>query len=379
MRLHWLLLAGSFLVVARALAQSAGTPDVGPPQTSASPAQAATASPAGSAGVKPDSPCKQDVEAFCEGVQPGEGRIYRCLNEHESDLSTTCRLRLAELRSTGGECKDDIAKFCASVPHAKGMLAKCLTDHFDELSEGCKALAKGPSGGAGAATAGAAAAASSTPAPASTTPTDPAAAVKESLQKSMAALRQYQWTETTVVSLKGEEKSRTQASCVYLPDGKIQKTPLAPPPPKDEKEPRGLKGKVVENKKEEISDAAKEAVELVKQYVPPDPARIQAAKAAGKVSTTPPDATGLVRLTIKDYLKPGDSLTFEVNAASKQISSLQVATFTDKKDPVGMKVAWGTLPDGTLYPAKTQLDITSQKMTVATENSNYTKIGGTSG
>ena len=115
---------------------------------------------------------------------------------------------------------------------------------------------------------------------------------------------------------------------------------------------------------------------MVKQYVPPDPARIQAAKAAGKVSVTPPDASGKVRLMIKDYLKPGDSLTFDVNAASDQIAGMQVATFTDKKDPVGLKVGWGTLPDGTLYPAKTQLDITSQKLTVAIENSGYTKTGG---
>jgi hypothetical protein len=205
---------------------------------------------------------------------------------------------------------------------------------------------------------------------------DHAAAVKESLQKSMAALRQYRWVETTVVSMKGEEKSRTQNSCAYLPDGKIAKTPLSPPAEPKGKEPRGVKGKVVENKKEEISGAAKEAVGLVKQYVPPDPARIQAAKAAGKVSVSPPDAGGKVRMVIKDYLKPGDSLSLDVNAASDQIAGMQVATFTDKKDPVGLKVGWGTLPDGTLYPAKTQLDITSQQLTVAIENSGYTKTGG---
>jgi hypothetical protein len=43
-----------------------------------------------------------------------------------------------------------------------------------------------------------------------------AAAIKQSLQKSMQQLRQYQWTETTVVSLKGEEKARTQNSCSYI-------------------------------------------------------------------------------------------------------------------------------------------------------------------
>ena len=138
---------------------------------------------------------------------------------------------------------------------------------------------------------------------------DHVAAVKESLQKSMATLRQYQWVETTVVSMKGEEKSRTQNSCYYGADGKLQKTPIAAPP--EGKSPRGIRGKIAENKKEEMSESMKEAVALVKQYVPPDAAKIQAAKDAGKLSITPPDAKGQVRLLIKDYLKAGDSLTLE--------------------------------------------------------------------
>jgi len=166
---------------------------------------------------------------------------------------------------------------------------------------------------------------------------DHATAVKESLQKSMAALRQYQWVETTVVSMKGEEKSRTQSNCFYGADGKVQKTPVAAPPLDEGKQKRGVRGKVVEHKKEEISDSTKEAVVLVKQYVPPDPDRIQAAKAWGRVT---------------------------------------VKTFTDSaKDAVGLKVAFGAFADGTVYPATIQLDVAAQKLAVAIENSGYKKLG----
>ena len=206
---------------------------------------------------------------------------------------------------------------------------------------------------------------------------DHAVAVKESLQKSMAALRQYQWVETTVVSMKGEEKSRTENSCFYGADGKVQKTPMAAPAKGEGKKSRGVKGRVVENKKEDISDATKEAIALVKQYVPPDPARIQAAKEAGRVTVTPPDPTGRVRLVIKDYLKAGDSLTLDANAASDTISGVTVATFTDKvKDAVGLKVAFGAFSDGTVYPAKIQLEVAAQNLTVVIENSGYKKVGG---
>jgi hypothetical protein len=205
---------------------------------------------------------------------------------------------------------------------------------------------------------------------------DHAAAIKESLGKSLAALRQYQWVETTAVSMKGEEKSRTQNNCFYGADGKVQKTPVAAPAAKDDKKKRGVKGRVVENKKEEISDATKEAIALVKQYVPPDPAKIQAAKEAGRVTVTPPDPSGRVQLVIKDYLKPGDSLTLAANAATDSITGVTVATFTDKaKDAVGLTVSFGSFADGTVYPAKIQLEVAAQKLGIAIENSGYKKAG----
>jgi hypothetical protein len=206
--------------------------------------------------------------------------------------------------------------------------------------------------------------------------TDHVAAIKQSLQTSMAALRQYQWVETTVVSLKGEEKSRTANNCQYGAEGKLQKTPVSAPAESDDKKPRGVKGKVVENKKEEISASTKEAIALVKQYVPPDPARIQAAKEAGRLSMTPPDPKGLVVVVIKDYLKAGDSLTLDVNAATDRISGVGISTFTDSaKDKVGLKVVFGAFPDGTIYPATIQLDVAAQNLAVSIENSGYKKLG----
>ena len=206
---------------------------------------------------------------------------------------------------------------------------------------------------------------------------DHAAAVKESLQKSMAALRQYQWVETTVVSMKGEEKSRTENTCSYGADGKVQKTPIAAPAQEEGKSKRGVRGKIVANKKEEMSEAMKEAVGLVKQYVPPDPARIQAAKDAGKITATPPDSQGQVRVVIKDYLKAGDSLTVDVNAASDRILGVTVATFTDKaKDVVDLKVAFGAFADATVYPEKMNLGVAAQNLAVAITNSGYKKLGG---
>ena len=39
---------------------------------------------------------------------------------------------------------------------------------------------------------------------------DRVAALKQSMQDGQAKLRQYEWVETTIISLKGEEKARKQ-------------------------------------------------------------------------------------------------------------------------------------------------------------------------
>src|SRR4029078_3895183 len=52
---------------------------------------------------------------------------------------------------------------------------------------------------------------------------DQVSAVKQSLQQGLAKARQYEWIETTVISIKGEEKARPQKRCYYGADGKVQK------------------------------------------------------------------------------------------------------------------------------------------------------------
>jgi hypothetical protein len=47
------------------------------------------------------------------------------------------------------------------------------------------------------------------------------AALKQSLAQTQAALKQYSWTETTEISLKGEVKKRDQKECHYGPDAKV--------------------------------------------------------------------------------------------------------------------------------------------------------------
>jgi len=132
------------------------------------------------------------------------------------------------------------------------------------------------------------------------------AALKASIEASQIILKQYEWIETTVVSLKGEEKSRKQERCYYGADGGVTKVEVSQSPAPEKK--RGLRGRIAENKKEELTDYMKSAVILVKSYVPPNPRKIQSAKEAGKVSIEILEPGKRARLNFRDYEKPGDSL-----------------------------------------------------------------------
>ena len=107
-------------------------------------------------------------------------------------------------------------------------------------------------------------------------------ALKQSLQESQGRIRQNKWIETTVISLKGEEKARTQKRCYYSADGKLEKLPIGEPAaPAEAAGGRGrgrLKERVVENKKDEMQEYMERATNLVHMYVPPDPAQIRPQK-----------------------------------------------------------------------------------------------------
>jgi len=96
------------------------------------------------------------------------------------------------------------------------------------------------------------------------------AVLKGTFAASQANLRQYEWIETTVVSLNGEEKSRKQQRCYYGADGVLQKVLVdaSPPPPTKP----GLRGRIIANKTAELTDYMKSAVRLVAWPAPLAPA-----------------------------------------------------------------------------------------------------------
>ena len=205
------------------------------------------------------------------------------------------------------------------------------------------------------------------------------AELKASITKNQAALKSYAWTETTQISLKGEVKKQQQNECQYGPDGKVQKTPLGGDSPQPQQGAGGRRGgrfkqRMIQKKVGETKDYMERVAALIHEYAPPDPQKIQAAAAAGNVSVTPAQPVSMI--SIHNYLKQGDSLTFGFDTVAKKLTTYSVDSYLDdpKDDRVKLSVTFAQLPDGTSHVQESLLDATAKKIQVHVTNSGYKKI-----
>jgi hypothetical protein len=47
--------------------------------------------------------CKADAQRLCAGIQPGGGRIAKCLKAHENEVSIGCAKELKKIKSQMGK------------------------------------------------------------------------------------------------------------------------------------------------------------------------------------------------------------------------------------------------------------------------------------
>jgi hypothetical protein len=198
------------------------------------------------------------------------------------------------------------------------------------------------------------------------------AAAKEAAAKNAQAQRAYTWLEKTELSFKGEVKNTKVDSCKYGPDGNVIKTPVVTPPPAEKK--RGLKGKNIAKKTEEMKDQLESAAALVQRYVPPSPDKMQVVMNAGTASVNQAGPSALA-FKFPGYEKAGDALTITFDAAVTALRQINVATWLEKpEEPVTLNVTMQSLPDGLSYPGAIVLSIPSSQIEVRITKSNYQKL-----
>jgi len=199
--------------------------------------------------------------------------------------------------------------------------------------------------------------------------------IKESSAANKQKLTRYAWTEQQTISLKGEVKKTQQFQVRIGPDGQQQKVelnPQAPPAPSGGR----LKQHVVAKKTEEFEVYGQQIAALGKQYAQIDPQALDQAYQRGDISIQPNGAAGTVSLIVKNYLKPGDSMTLVFNQQEKALQAVQVASYlTAPSDAVTIAIQFAKLPDGTNHVSTNQVNGVSKQLGVMIQNSSYQPVG----
>jgi len=199
-------------------------------------------------------------------------------------------------------------------------------------------------------------------------------ALKQAAAANKQRLRQYQWIETSQITLKGEQKPEQVYQCSYGPNGQVQKIPLGAPP-QQQQDKRGLRGRIVEKKTDEMKEYMQQVQSLLALYVPPNAELMQQAFQNKNVSLDKTMGTQGVQLIFKSYAKPGDQMTIGFDTATKKITTINVNTYMDNpQDAVTLSVQMASLPNGINYAQQTMLNATQKQIQVTTTSSNFAKI-----
>lgn len=94
--------------------------------------------------------CKDDKAKFCADVKPGKGRVHQCLRDHRDELTKECRDEEEKLNVVQSDnvllrpgvtnaCSEEIAVHCKGVQPGRGRLFKCLQENMAkvEFSQQC--------------------------------------------------------------------------------------------------------------------------------------------------------------------------------------------------------------------------------------------------
>ena len=91
--------------------------------------------------------CKAELTTHCDGVAPGEGRLWRCLAEHRAEASEPCEAKLFEREvwmsgdwrfkyALANECSSEAQTLCQGVAAGGGRVIRCLQKKLDDPSMG---------------------------------------------------------------------------------------------------------------------------------------------------------------------------------------------------------------------------------------------------
>lgn len=200
----------------------------------------------------------------------------------------------------------------------------------------------------------------------------------QALQKAGAEneqrLRNYQWLETTTITVNGKTRPPRQSICRYAPDGVVVKTPLGPPPAPPMPSGGPLKRRIEGMKIEEMKESMAEVQGLVTRYLPLNREAFRGAMKTRRIDFEHDGDRGN-SIIVNGYVKPGDKFILGLNMATMQMRSVRVESyFASPADTLTAAVQFSALPDGTSYPGVVTINAPARRVAITTVQSNFSRI-----
>ena len=170
-------------------------------------------------------------------------------------------------------------------------------------------------------------------------------------------LHQYTYKQRTEVLYKGEDKIVRLNDMRFGPDGKRQATLISQTG--GEEPATGLGHRIINKKREEVKEYVERLSALVENYLPPDPEKLRKALTTAEIVP----AGNTLALTMKGYLKSGDSLALVVDTATRKVKRVDLKTALDK-DSISVTAEMASVPGGPDYPSLVKIQAPSKKLEI---------------
>jgi hypothetical protein len=191
------------------------------------------------------------------------------------------------------------------------------------------------------------------------------AAFEQAELTNQAKLFHYTWQEIQFISVNGEAVDYRQYSVRIAANGQRKRKLVT--------ENTGQKAIFEPKIKEQVSQYgpyAQQLYELANQYTSLNSERLVQANSRGEIVFLREE--DLIKLTIKNYLKPGDSLTMTIDQPTHRLLSVRAKSYvTNPQDAVTIQAEFAELPDGTNHVATAEIDNLSKHLTVRLTNWSY--------
>lgn len=190
------------------------------------------------------------------------------------------------------------------------------------------------------------------------------------MAQNIEALKKYSWKVRTEVKMDGETKSVSLVLLRFDIDGKIQKTPLSAPP--QPKKARGIKGRKMKQKQEEMQELIQGLSQTTMAYLHPYPQQVEDFLQKANVWEGKSGATGgSTRIEGNGFIKPKDSVNYYLHSETKSPLKMEAKTDFGGK-PMQITADYRDLPNGPTYVAKVIVTYPEAKMQLIIENFDYT-------